>query len=368
MTFIELTPTQQIEQRLKDLSSQDIMQRTFFENKWRLFKEHLEAKGMLADTSIQSKLKVVASFFARNSLKLNLRRGDWQSNQEQDVNVRKWVLSNEELRRMYGHANLRDRAMLLVLYQSGLSQTDVCSMKIEHLTGLIDNPVTEHYYFEKNRNNSIVFTATCLSFEALHDIKAMLQERQATEGYLFTSQTKGKGEQLKSRTINDAMISLAIRTFGEKKVKEKQFQTKNLRQSYNSALLRANIQPQELKDVLMGHKRKGARKNYAFDEITIKEAYVKAFKFMCVNGIQTKRDLAELRQAQISNAKTLTKLAEENKALKEIVNLQTKLTQNMKKQLDDIYRVLPKTFGRDLTEEEEKKQDAEMKALGIEED
>ena len=172
-------------------------------------------------------------------------------------------------------------------------------------------------YKRQEKSNQI--QATCLSFEAVHDIKAMLQERQETEGYLFTSQTKGKGEQINTRTINEAMKGLAVKTFGETKAEE--FQTKNLRQSYNSALLRANIQPQELKDLLMGHARLSARKSYAYDNITIKEAYIKAFEFMTINGIQTKRDLVEIKQAQMTQAKLITQLGEENQKLKKFIDV-----------------------------------------------
>jgi hypothetical protein len=114
------------------------------------------------------------------------------------------------------------------------------------------------------------------------------------EGYIFTSQTKDtQGKPLDTRRINEAIKTLAQKTFGKDKAKE--FKTKALRSFYNSALLRAKIQPQELKDVMMGHKRLGARGHYAYDEFTIKDAYAKAFEHLSINGIQSREDLAQMR-------------------------------------------------------------------------
>lgn len=85
----------------------------------------------------------------------------------------------------------------------------------------------------------------------------MLQEREnPAEGYLFVSTTKGKGDKLEVRTINQAMKVLAEKTFGVEKAKE--FKTKALRSFYNSALLRADIKS-EVKDLMMGHARQSAR-------------------------------------------------------------------------------------------------------------
>jgi integrase len=134
----------------------------------------------------------------------------------------------------------------------------------------------KHYFLEKPREKTGEIQATCLSYEAVHDIQAMLQEREnPDEGYLFVSTTKGKGDKLAVRTIHQAMKSLAEKTFGAEKAKE--FKTKALRSFYNSALLRADIKS-EVKDLMMGHSRQSARKHYDYDDVTIKEAYQRAFE------------------------------------------------------------------------------------------
>jgi hypothetical protein len=45
--FIKVSPQKQIEKRLKDLSSANITERSYFENKFREYKEFLEKEGKL---------------------------------------------------------------------------------------------------------------------------------------------------------------------------------------------------------------------------------------------------------------------------------------------------------------------------------
>jgi integrase len=292
--FVDMTPTEQIRKRMHDLTTQDIAQRLFFENKWRAFKEYLERKGDLKHASVRTRLRTVASFFSRNGLPLNLKRGDWESTQEQPV-IQRWKINKEEVKAMYSHGNLRDRALLLVLAQSGFSEVDVSNLKIENLKGIYEQSETEHYFIEKPREKTGEVQATCLSYEAVHDIQAMLQEREnPEEGYLFVSTTKGKGDRLEVRTIHNAMKGLAEKTFGAEKAKE--FKTKALRSFYNSALLRADIKS-EVKDLMMGHARQSARKHYDYDEITIKEAYQRAFEYLSINGLQVRADLKKVMEA-----------------------------------------------------------------------
>ena len=294
IVFVGMTPTEQIQKRMHDLTTQNIAERTFFEDQFRAYKEYLENRGNLKPLAVRTMLIPVASFFSRNSLPLNLKRGDWESTQKQQV-VQRSKTTKEDIKSMYSHGNLRDRALLLVLAQSGFSEVDVSSFKIEKLKGLYTAPETEHYVVEKPREKTGEMQATCFSYEALHDIRAMLQERgNPAEGYLFVSTTKGKDDKLEVRSINTAMKNLAEKAFGAEKAKE--FKTKSFRSFYNSALLRAGIQPQELKDLMMGHQRRGARKKYDYDEITIREAYQRAFEHLSINGLQTRTDIAKLKE------------------------------------------------------------------------
>ena len=260
LDFLKMTPTEIIEKRVKDLTSQDLSERQFFEIKFREYKAQLEETKPTHNT-VLAYLKCYASFFSRNGVKLNLIRGDWQSTMPQRV-IRRYTPTQDEIKRLYAHADVRDKALLLMLAQSGFSEIDVASFSIEDFRNIYELLDTEHYFIEKPREKTNIIQATCISSEAVHDLKEYLIERGSPkEGPLFTIETFGKGNRMKVQSVNAAMKELFTKTFGEERAKE--FKTKSLRSFYNSALLRANVQPQELKDAMMGHERASARKHYA---------------------------------------------------------------------------------------------------------
>ena len=187
--FIKMSPTEQIEKRLQNLTSQDLIERTYFENKFREYKELLE-KQYTEHATVTTMLTAVASFFGRNDLRLALKRGDWKSTLETKV-IQRWKITQDDVKRMYAHANLRDKCLLLGLGQSGFSEVDLSELKVEDLKGIFTTPQTEHYFIEKPREKSGEIQATCLSYEFRHDLEAMLSEKGfPKEGYIFTSQTK----------------------------------------------------------------------------------------------------------------------------------------------------------------------------------
>jgi hypothetical protein len=282
---------------------------------------------------------------------LNLKRGDWESTQQQQV-IQRWKVTKEDVKALYSHGNLRDRALLLVLAQSGFSEVDVSNLKVEELQGFYEQAETEHYFIEKPREKTGEVQATCLSYEALHDIKAMLQERgNPLEGYLFVSTTKGKGDQLEVRTINTAMKGLAEKAFGAEKGKE--FKTRALRSFYNSALLRADIKS-EVKDLMMGHSRQSARKHYDYDEITIKEAYQRVFEYLSINGLQMRTDLKKVMDALKSVEGANMLFHRQIEALEKEQTTLSKENSRLKEQVDQLEPIIEFVKGFDDAEELER--------------
>jgi integrase len=149
VSFAKMSPTEQIEKRLQNLTSQDLTERMFFERKFREYKEFLETQYDKAST-VKTMLRTVASFFGRNGLTLQLKKGDWESTLQTKV-IHRFKLSHDDIKAMYTHASLRDKCLLLVLAQSGFSEVDVSELKIEDIKGLYDMPQTEHYLIEKPR-------------------------------------------------------------------------------------------------------------------------------------------------------------------------------------------------------------------------
>src|SRR5450759_5233201 len=154
VNFHRIDSPEQIQKRMHDLTSTDIKTLQFFEDKWRAYKDYLESTGTNSDSKVHDKIKVVSSFFTRNGLPLNLKKGDWKSTQKQEVIEKKFKLAIDDIKRMYTHANLRDKCLLLILAQSGFSETDISGLKVEQIQGLYDMAVNEHYVIEKPRDKS----------------------------------------------------------------------------------------------------------------------------------------------------------------------------------------------------------------------
>lgn len=367
LTFLNMTPTEIISKRMHDTVSLDLLKKTFFENNWREYKQYLEdPKRNLRDGAIHNKLKIASSFFSRNGSSLDLHQGDWTPTTKQEP-ICKFEVTKEDLKRMYGHANLRDKCLLLILAQSGFSETDISELKIEQIKGLYAMAINEHYYFVKPRDKTNHVQATCLSYEFLHDLRELLiEEGNPTQGYIFISQTrqeielkKGMTEEDKkkaqaeakekrinfidSRRINEIMHNLANDTFGVDSEKAKAFKTKAFRSFFNACLGGVLDKNSEIKDLMMGHSRGGARDNYSFFKETVIEAYSKIFdKYMSINGLQTKQDLANMENKYDkiigSQAVEIATIKEDHK--KDMDELKALVTQLLNHEKDMNFSVL----------------------------
>jgi site-specific recombinase XerD len=311
LAFIGMSPTEQFKKRIADLQSTNPKERGFFEDKVVEFKNALVTQGLMPN-SVMSYIIPVLSFFSAHRVKLNFKRGELKvEHRAEDKVIKEWIPDNQQMKQIYQHGDARDRALLLVLYQSGFSETDVSHLNIEDLPNITE--CEGHYPIAMYREKTDVLQRTCISEEAVHDIKAMLEERgNPTKGALFISQ---KGARLTTRFINDIITTMVTKTYGKEKAKE--FKTKNLRDAYNDALLRANL-TQEIKDTMFGHKRSGAKEKYAISQATIIDAYNRAFQYLTVNhGTQARKDIEVMRGEMIKMSQLVVKMSEESVKLRE---------------------------------------------------
>lgn len=306
LDFIGMNPTEQIELRIMQTNSNDLTERQFFENKWREFKAYLEATKK-TDSCVKGYLKCVASFFSRNFGKrygLALVRGDWVSTLPQHMKALDWIPSQAEIKTLYTHANLRNKALLLTLYHTGLSEADTTELTIESIKELYTSEETEHIYFQKYRTKTTELTASCFSFEVIHDIREMLSERgNPKKGFIFVNPSTNKP--LTTHGIQVALKELVAKTFGEEKAKE--FETRHLRDAYNSALISSGIVG-DIKCLMMGHNIKGSEGKYAFNPEDIKKAYDKLFPHVSVNGLQSRHDIVVLKNHKREQAEKIAQL------------------------------------------------------------
>ena len=346
LEWIKRTPTEIIKSRLEHLTTQDLAKRRFWEKQLVKFTRYVESlvdnegKRTLSTWSIKGIQTCVQSFFSHNGVRLQFARKELDVEPAQRETVEKeWIPSNEDVRMLYkGCKSARDRGVVLTLYQSGFSEVDVSNMQIEDFDfydkdGNWQLKPYEDVYHARHREKTNILQQTCISRECIEDIRTMLQSRQFPQkGFLFVSQ---KGEQFTPRFINDMIKEIVKTHLG---YKQAEWKTKHLRDSFMSALRRAKI-PQELKDSMVGHKRKGARASYKITEIEVLEAYDSAFKYFSVNGVgsgtrkleqleidfkQKHGELAEIIANQQTEIKKLEKAVEDNflktmQAIKELL-------------------------------------------------
>ena len=245
-----------------------------------------------------------------------------------------WMPSKEQIRQIYQQGDARGRALLLVLYQGGFPETDVSSLNIEQLPSIQTHE--GHYPITLHREKTDLIQKTCISEEAVHDIKSMLRERgNPTSGSLFISQ---KGTRLDSRFINEIIKSMVTKTYGEDE--SKKFKTKSLRDAYNDAVQKASL-TKEVKDTLLGQKRVTVKEKQAISQVIITESYDKAFKYLTVNhGTQARKDIERLEDDLSFLKKKIdekdTEIAALKSGVKRIEDTITKQSEDTKQQLASI--------------------------------
>jgi site-specific recombinase XerD len=313
------TPSEIIEARRKDLQSQDPKTQRRFEALGIEFMHYLESQH-LRYNSVKTYLRTMESLFSRHYLNLKYARRELDPEvSEKDKIIREWTPSNEDCRLLYRLCKTaRDRALLLTLYQSGFSEIDALSLKIPDLDLYDQNgnwklALNEDLYVCKLREKTNIPQKTMLSRETLEEIRIYLQSRGfPKEGYIFETQ---KNEPMTVRALGEMFKALVESGF---KGRSSEWQTRKLRDSFMNALLKAQV-TQEVKDMMVGHKRQGARENYEITEDTIRESYQNAFKFLTINGFgSTSRKVEELE----------TKFDAQNRATVEtIARLQSQLNE-----------------------------------------
>jgi len=285
LRHINMTPSEQIQKRIKDLQSTDMKERRFFERELTALKHKLEPN--YRESSVRSVIRTVQSFFKYNGMPLVLTSVDSKiKSTKQDTVIK--LPSNEEIRAIYSHASKYLRCAMLLSYQSGFDGNDICTMQIQDFPQLTEG---EHLFVIYKRNKTSVPTYTCFSVELLHDLKVCMTERgNPTHGYLVTSV---HDKPFTSSTLNQLFSRLSEKVLGKKYV------FKTLRKCYKREMNKAKIQDSEVKKTLIGHSI-GVEANYSLwksNPEPIIEAYNKMFPLLSINGARrSKEDITELKK------------------------------------------------------------------------
>ncbi len=164
---------------VKEELRKDISERGQIEQDWVGFARWLEKGGEFAPGSIKLYAAMVRSFLVfnfypftgRSKLPQSIRTGS-----EKQVN-RKFNYRPRDVKKLLDVAtSLRDRAIILTIFQSGMDLSTALSLNISHVQDELDKsriPLLIH--LERKKSNTLY--RTCLGVDAVEAIKLYLRER-----------------------------------------------------------------------------------------------------------------------------------------------------------------------------------------------
>jgi len=236
------------------------------------------------------------------------------------VKHRKVNLTPEDIRKMVNHAKSpRDRAIILVLAQSGMDLSTLCSLKVRDVwKGLQDSEVPLRIHLIRRKEK--VEYDTFLGHDAIEALKTYLKERQAKEGNLDLDSPLFVKEGTKRKKIEGITPRLIEKIFREIAVE--------------SGL----VSKEEIKQTNWNPYRPHALRRFFADRLRVAGVNEEAINYMLGHKlpyggayfgqahIQYKENMHML--AIFQNAETMTELKEKLKEQDELIKgLQNTITQ-----------------------------------------
>jgi len=311
-SYEKAKPDDLIVMRQADLKLDDMKARRRFE---MLVKQYyVEAKRLhgRAYWTSTNKLKTIRSFFSGNFLALTYRKGELQTVR---ANMKeKTYPKTHEVRAWYRKLeSWRDRALLLLMFQSGPTPIDACGIQYGDIKDKLDQepPVFFRYVRQKTGSEA----QTCLHSDTIYALKMMLEKTGPLkdDNPLFLGRT---GQPLDPHVLWQVWQNNSSTTYSPQ----------DLRDSFKFYLRQAKGDG-DVQDWLMGHTGKMGAK-YAPSKETVVEEYRRVAPLLSVNGqtmVETvgladrvKELEKELRERDERIMKIEGDLAEIKKALEEL--------------------------------------------------
>src|SRR4030042_2872250 len=300
--FLNENPDQVIENRRKDIGNQNYEQAENYERKTIAYANTLLSKGHRGRGG-QGAIGRIQGFFANNSRRysLDMRRLKLPKARK----VQKYSPTNEELRHLYTIADCsRDRLIIALMYQNGLSPVDVSLLNVGDL------PSEEWAYYEKSRSKTGEIFKSVVTPDIVYELqiymqnrsklieqhvkeldkkrnktKEDLQEIEKWRGFLAKGQPLFVGRQ---GTLDNQAISGQIAELIEKSGLggNDGFKPTSLRDALEDALVQSNVN-HKIKEALMGnvsdieHEYGGMNKLI----INVVEAMKKTYPLLSLNGL-----------------------------------------------------------------------------------
>ena len=297
--FLNENPDQVIANRRKDIGSENYEQAENFERKTMAYAKILLGKGQ-SGRGVSGTIGRIMGFFANNSRRyaLDMRRLKLPKVRK----FQKYSPSNEELRHLYLMAdNSRDRLIVALMYQNGLSPIDVSLLNVGDL------PLEPWSYYEKSRSKTGEIFRQVTTPDISYELKAYLKIRgnPSKEKPLFV----GRQGPLDNQAIS-AILSELIEKSGLGG--NDGFKPTSLRDGLEDALVSANVS-HKLKETLMGHVS-DIEHQYGGQNVlvvNVVEAMRKTYPFITLNGLSRMSTEQGVSRAEFEAVKAESELLKE---------------------------------------------------------
>jgi len=306
--FLNENPDQVIEQRRKDIGNQDYVQAENYERKTMAYAKILLSKGQ-SGRGVSGTIGRIMGFFSNNSKRyaLDLRKLKLPKARK----VQKYSPTNEEVRHLYMMAdNSRDRLIVALMYQNGLSPIDISLLTVGDL------PCSEWGYYEKSRSKTGEIIRAVVTPDEVYEL----------QHYLKIRGNPSKGEPLfvgRQGPLDNQAISAILSELIEKSGLggNNGFKPTSLRDALEDALVEANIAG-KLKETIMGHTSDIEHEYGGQNKLVINvvEAMKKAYPFLTLNGLTRVSTGQHVSKEELEAVKTESqvRLSQKDKEIREL--------------------------------------------------
>ena len=350
--FTEQTPSNLIDEALDDLKrdpreKQDIVLRrlidfynfmkTDYQKKPKGKDKTKYAGKGVSDKVAHARVGAVRSFYG--TFGITVRMKGRQSLPRPRVTNKRMRINAEQAKILVNHTrNLRDRAIILTLFQGGMDVSTLCSLKYGDIQeGLTKN---EHpLKLDLYRPKTGVEYFTFLGKDAVKVIRAYISDRES-RGTEFNSNTplflkeKHKPQAVTTNLIQNMMKIVAVNAgFIDDKNNGKAFNPLGphaLRESFGSIMINSGV-PDTIVDFWLGHaigEMSEAYKSVQFD--SLKKMYLEREKLLTVSGSQM--DVKEIDE------KINKKVQDETNNLSTLINILSRKNVNLENKLNKVER------------------------------
>jgi len=289
------TPDQLKQERKEQLKSDDIDVKMTAEKMLNRYAN----SGLKPKSSMWRAIAIIKSFYAHNFIELAAKSVKGPKRvKEKDYRSP----TVDDLRRMLEGSNLRDRAILLALFQSGLREGSLILLQRKHIKEMFEDKAPVHIGLrakELKGEYSGLEAHTFIGRDAVEAIKKYLEWRERVkheqltdDSYLFT-RLDAVGQPVDQQTII-WVVAQACKRAGID-----HFSPHDFRRAFQTNLEAAGVPANWVKK-LMGHKLAGEENPYSIPKIEqLRESYSRAEPKLTVTQAPTQVDRFEALKSRM---------------------------------------------------------------------